>query len=85
MTGNLKYDFFGDDLGTIVYIFYNATIAQAVNHSLENTDAYKIVRIKIKRKYWLFGSQIITVMMENPEKIKKLKDTQHYSKSARDY
>lgn len=80
----LDYDFNGDDLGTCYYRFRGTTLAKAVNHVIENVDLYKIVHISIHKKYWLFGQNIIEIVMEDPAKIKALEGTQHYSKSYSD-
>lgn len=84
MKGNLKYDFTGDDLGTCYYTFYGASIAEAVNHALENVDNYKIVHIETTRSLWLLGTRIVHIVMENPTKIKDLEGSIHYSKSYAD-
>jgi hypothetical protein len=82
--GNLKYDFNGDDLGSCYYTFYGATIAEAVNHALENVDLYKIVHIESWVSIWRCGTRITKIVLEDPAKIKRLEGSQHFSKSYND-
>lgn len=73
----------GDDLGTIWYRVRGGSIGEAIIYLILNMnrqDGYIVVDISIRKKYWLWGQIIIDVILENPEKIKELEGTQHYSK-----
>lgn len=80
----IKYDYFGDDLGTMYFTFWDCTLAKAVNYVIDNIkdDKYKIVSIKEKKRW--FRSNLIRIVLEDPAEIKSLEGTQHYSKSYAD-
>lgn len=80
----MKYNWSGDDLGSLQYTFIDCSIAEAVNETNQlKPHGYNIVEVKFKRKFWLVGTRIIDILLEDPIKIKALEGTQHYSKPTK--
>lgn len=78
-------DFSSDDLGTHWYLFYGHSIARCINWLAQFKNGYEIVEVKVWKKYWLFGELRVSILMENERKIKKLENSQHYSKLHEDH
>lgn len=76
----IHFNFWSDDLGTQYFTYSNCSIATAVNYCLANKgEGYNIVKITVKKKWWIFGSLTIELVCEDPNKIRALENSQHYA------
>ncbi len=70
----MKVQYFGDDLGLIMYIFTECTSMDVALYLIENNEifkTYRITKMTLSRKYWFFGAYTIKIIAETEEAIKR--------------